>query len=117
VAEHLTASGVRPAVILSDANFIAGNLRMLFPDSEAMVPGVNPNGLECAQGDLVLAWDLLRHDQPPSVLGGWLGAELGMYSVPPAARLLEIRHSGAAFGFLVLPAGVWSPVLGCTNER
>lgn len=104
LAAQLVQRGYRPGLILSDRYFIAGNLRTRLPGSQAMVPDLNPDGLQCGEGDLLVAWDTRHGTGIPDALYTWLHAELGFRPPPGRHEILHAQPAGSELGILLVPA-------------
>jgi len=105
---EIRALGFTQGLIVGDSGFVAGNLRFRFPESQAVIPGVNPAGLRCLPGDdLLVAWDATRQRQMPGWLQSWLITELGFSPWQQTPHwLASSTGRGWSLGVLVLPGAL-----------
>ncbi|MCG5515132.1 MULTISPECIES: glycosyltransferase family 39 protein [unclassified Ectothiorhodospira] len=112
LAQEVANQGFERGVIVSDGTFVAGNLRMHFPDSQVLSPSVAPGRLRCEAGDDVLvAWEVSREAVLGQRLGAWVEHHLGP-SASDMQRDIQVisleSWSGERFDFAVV---LWPGVL------
>jgi 4-amino-4-deoxy-L-arabinose transferase-like glycosyltransferase len=106
LAEALADRGFERGIIVSDGTFVAGNLRMHFPDSQVLSPSVAPGRLRCeAGGDFLVAWKVSREAGLNPRLGAWVERHLGPLAsdVQRDIQVISLESwSGERFDFAVV---------------
>jgi hypothetical protein len=106
LAEVLVGRGFERGIIVSDGTFVAGNLRMHFPDSQVFSPSVAPGRLRCeAGGDVLMVWEVSREAVLGQRLGAWVEQHLGPLAgdMQKDIEVISLESwNGGRFDFAVL---------------